>query len=273
MPSLRINAGKASSCGDAVRSARRVWRPGAALFLHTQRMGSSTIREQAPERAPSTASASVYWRRRFVTLLIGLAVLALVAWAFAGALGANAPVGNPAATLSVAGTMPPLRTASHGPAPGKPAAAAATGRDAGRTAGSVPSGSQGGIRPCPAGDVVLTLFSSQASYSTTQTPEFEVDVVSTANRICTFDIGAAHVLLQISDRSGQVWTSAECAEGQASLVTRLHRGVPTIVPIGWDDQRSSPGCPVPGPSAPDGPYTAVASDHAQRSNVLSFRIG
>jgi hypothetical protein len=213
----------------------------------------------------------LYWRRRCVALLIGLAVLALLAWAFAGALGGNAPAGNPAATVSVAGTLPPVQAAGHAPARGKPAAAAA----AGRNARSAPSGSQGGgIQPCPAGDVVLSLFSSQASYSTTQTPEFEVDVVSTAGRTCTFDIGAAHVLLQISGRSGPVWTSAQCAEGQASLVTRLHRGVPTIVPIAWNDQRSSPGCPVPGATAPAGTYTAMATDQAaQGSNVLSFRIG
>lgn len=120
---------------------------------------------------------------------------------------------------------------------------------------------------------MLSLFSSQASYPIRQTPEFEVDVVSTARQSCSFDIGAAHVLLKISSGPVRIWTSADCAEGEASLVTMLHRGVPTVVPITWNGQRSAPGCPVPGTAAARGSYTAVASDGQERSNAVVFRIG
>jgi hypothetical protein len=125
---------------------------------------------------------------------------------------------------------------------------------------------------CPAGDIVLSLFSSQANYSARQMPEFQVDVVSTDAQTCTLDIGAKHLWLRIFAGSVKVWTSAQCAEGEASLVTELHRGVPTVVPIGWNGQTSGTSCPGPATTVTRGNYTATASDGTQVSNTLTFRI-
>lgn len=240
------------------------------LTAPPRRPGSSS-RPALPGR-PVPVSASVYWRRRFFALLVGLAILALVAWAFAGALGGSSPAASPAATKSVS-SAPPSAAASAGsaaPAGSDAASSHPATSSPGRTAGS--SGHYG-PHPCAPYSVVLSLFSSQASYSLRQTPQFEVDVVSTQSRSCTFDIGAQHVLVRISAGSQLVWTSADCAEGQASLVTRLRRGVPTVVPIAWDGQHSSPGCPVPGVRAAAGTYTATASDSTGASNPIAFRIG
>ena len=207
-------------------------------------------------------SNSVYWRRRCVALMIVLSILALIVWVLAGALGGSAPAGSPAATRPVSGAP---ASASAGPSTqGAPAA--------GLPAAGKPAANYG-LQPCPAGDVVLSLFSSQASYSLRETPQFEVDVVSTASRSCAFNIGASHVLLQVSAGGKLIWTSADCAEGQASLVTTLHRGVPTVVPITWDGQHSSPGCPVPGAAAPAGTYSATARDGSLASNALTFSMG
>lgn len=219
---------------------------------------------------PAPLPPAVYWRRRCVALLIGLTVVTLVAWALKSAIGGFAPaVPSAAATSGVPGS------ASGAPAGGS--AAAGTTAPAGSTApagaGSPRTASHNLLRPCPAGDVVLSLFSSQASYTLTQTPQFEIDVVSTASGTCTFDIGARHVIVQITAAGRAVWSSADCAEGQASLVTRLRRGVPTIVPITWDGQHSSAGCPVPGSPAAAGTYTATASDGSATSNALTFRVG
>jgi hypothetical protein len=221
---------------------------------------------------PVPVSATVYWRRRFFALLVGLAILALVAWALAGALGGSSPAASPAATKSVS-SAPPNAVASAASSAPAGSNAASTQQTSGSPSRKAASSGHYGMRPCGPGSVVLSLFSSQASYSLRQTPQFEVDVVSTQNRSCTFDIGAQHVLLRISAGSQLVWTSANCAEGQASLVTRLRRGVPTVVPIAWDGQHSSPGCPVPGAAAPAGTYSATASDSAGPSNSVAFRIG
>lgn len=123
---------------------------------------------------------------------------------------------------------------------------------------------------CPANAVVLSLFPSQTSYSVTQEPQFSIDVVSTASQTCTFNIGSRHLWLEIKKGSQQVWSSAQCAEGDASMVTSLRRGVPTIVSMVWDGHASSPGCPVPGATTSAGNYTAVASDGMYSSNVVEF---
>ena len=248
--------------------------------------------------------AAIYWRRRIVTLVIGLSVLALVAWASAGKLGGSARSAGQAAAQTAGSTQPassPAPGALHRAvvpvgSPGPPRRAAGipsasptshtttTRRNTSRrtasrrttTRSTTTRGatrSRPGLRACPVHEVVLSLFSSQASYTIRQTPAFEVDVVSTASQTCTFDIGARHVLLKISAGSAPIWTSADCAEGQASLVTKLYRGIPTVVPIAWNGQRSSPGCPVPGSPAPARSYSALATDGPLASNPLTFRIG
>jgi hypothetical protein len=226
-------------------------------------MGMTTVRRDAPERPV----AATYWRRRFVALVIGLSLLALITWAVSGALGGSAPSPDSAATQQVHGTLPGSPPASPGTRRG-----GAAGRSGQPQAHHGASQGSGQLRPCPASEVVLSVFSSQASYSARQTPEFEVDVVSTASQSCTFDIGARHVWLRIMAGPVRVWSSAECAEGEASLVTELRRGIPTIVPIGWDEQMSGSGCPGPGTPAVSGSYSAVASDGASTSSALEFRI-
>jgi hypothetical protein len=223
-------------------------------------MGSNTLRH-----IQAVPPAALYWRRRLIALAAGMSVLALVAWAFGGALrGVGTGVAGPAHKAAQgAGSRPaPARAA-----PGQSGAASAAGT-------GVPIAARHRVRAtCPAADVVLSLFSSQASYSVRDAPEFEVDVVSTASRPCLFDIGSRRVILRVSEGTKRVWSSAECAEGEASLVTELQRGVPTVVPIGWDGQYSSPGCPVPGPAAGAGTYTAVASDGSTVSNAVAFTFG
>ena len=209
-----------------------------------------------------------YWRRRFVTLVLGLSVLAAVAWAFSGSRSspAAAPPASSARTLHGGGPSPAVTPAGHGAGLG-----AASTRNHSPAAHAKTAGT-GGVLPCPAGAVVISLFPGQASYSRRQTPQFEVDVVSTASQSCTFDIGSRHVQLAIASGRLRIWSSGDCAQGDTSLVTELRRGVPTVVPIGWKGQRSLPGCPVPGAGG-RGSYTAVASAGSLRSNAVVFRIG
>ena len=270
-------------------------------------MSTRTTRQPPSERAPSehayggygdggrwadeggrVAGASVYWRRRFIALVIGLAVLAVVAWALNGAIARPAPAANSSGTNSansanLGAALQPTTTTlpssaasqeSSNPAGGKaPAGAGGHSPTPGASASSHATKVHRGPSPCLSADVVLSLFSAQANYTARQTPEFSIDVVSTANRTCTFNIGASHLLLQVTQGSKTIWTSADCAEGQASLVTRLRRGVPTTVPITWDGRRSAAGCPVPGTAAKSGTYTATATDDKLSSNPVQFRLG
>jgi hypothetical protein len=268
-------------------------------------MSARTTRQPPSERAPagsaygryadgdrwaddagSGAGASVYWRRRFIALVVGLAVLAVVAWALNGAINGPAPASssgtNSANSTNTGVTNPP--TATDGPS-GAPSQGSTTGSGGKAVAGAVrhspspgpsashhPAAGQRGLSTCARADVVLSVFSAQANYSARQTPEFSIDVVSTAARTCTFNIGASRLVLQITQGSKKIWTSADCAEGRAQLATRLRRGVPTTVPITWDGQRSAPGCPLPGTAAKPGTYTAIATDGHLSSTSVQFRL-
>jgi hypothetical protein len=120
--------------------------------------------------------------------------------------------------------------------------------------------------------VVISLFASQVSYSAHAWPEFEVDVVSTGDKPCTFNVGATQLALVINAGGVRVWSSADCAHGRKSLVTDLFRGVPTVLPISWDRRTGSPGCELASSAVPAGIYTATASNGQLSSNTEIFRL-
>jgi hypothetical protein len=253
---------------------------------------------QRIQRIQRVPQAAVYWRRRFVALLIGLAVLALVAWAFSGAVGGSAvPAGaSGGSSQSGAGQQANGGTgrgsagqagtgqagtghggtghsgAGHGGTGGtgstashKAGAGAASGRHGKRTRVTRPM-------PCPSGDVVLSLFTSQENYTVGQMPQFDVNVVATADQTCTFNVGARHVALIIRAGSVRVWGSADCVQGAGNLVSDLQRGVPTVLPISWNRQASSPGCPNTSSQMRAGTYSAAVADGGLVSNSVTFRI-
>src|ERR1019366_2844194 len=88
------NPDKPPTCSD-VQISGPAGRPGPGCRrLHTARMGPKAFRDQAQQRAPRPAT---YWRRRFLTLVAGFGVLALVAWAFSGALAVTKTATSPPA--------------------------------------------------------------------------------------------------------------------------------------------------------------------------------
>jgi hypothetical protein len=208
---------------------------------------------------------AVYWRRRSLALLASLSVLIGVSWTVAWAVG----------SLSRSAARPNRSAAAsaHG---GYVARAA---EPAGLTQLGVPDATSArraapaALPSCPVAAITLSLTASRPDYSVRQLPEFDIGVVSSAGYSCNFDIGARHVLLQISAGAAQIWTSADCAEGLAAQLATLHRGVPHVMSMTWDDQYSAAGCPLPGRAAPAGSYTARATVGSAASNGVTFRIG
>jgi hypothetical protein len=125
---------------------------------------------------------------------------------------------------------------------------------------------------CTPGDVVITVFASQGSYAPGQPPEFDVDVVSTADGTCTFNIGPRYLALVITAGRKRVWGSADCAAAPGSLVTGLARGVPAVLAVDWDLQTSAPGCTAVPRQAAAGNYLATASGGGVTSNSVTFRL-
>jgi hypothetical protein len=251
-------------------------------------MGRSVPGDQQP-----AGQADIYWRRRVAALALGIAILALLAWTVNGAMGggkaarptaavtdlpgqAAHPAGSPGApspTAASTGTAAPAASASASAsaspkrAPTPTAAATRTRRPARPDKATTTAQ---GVRPCPAGDVVISLFAAQYSYGPHDVPQFEVDVVSTAPRLCTFNLGVKNVRLLIRSGSARVWGSADCARGAGPQVTKLAKGVPAVLRISWDRKTSVPGCRLPGRVAQPGTYTATAYSGQFRTQTMIF---
>ena len=275
--------------------------------MHTQVMGDNTFRYQEGERPAST-----YWRRRFFALVGGLAGFALLAWSVSGAIGGvsvispaanvvtghqHRPAGGGARPAGPAPAKVPQHSATPSPQPSgsvsqhhasprpaskatrparrkgparpkRPAAPGGSARPAPRRHGST----HGSPRACARSSIVISLFASQVSYPAHKRPVFDVDVVSTGGKTCTFNVGAASLALVIKAGRVRVWSSADCLQGRKSLLTDLVKGVPTMLSFGWDRRTSSPGCKLASSAVPAGIYSATAVSGKIISNREIFRI-
>lgn len=243
------------------------WR-GAAV--EPEQAGGSPLPSAPAASPPWNPQAAVYWRRRIVALMIGLAILTLIVWAFTGAIGGggSGPAAGAGPERQAGGQQQELGGGQHGAGPGAVTSSqATTAHKHGHTARA------GQPASCRHGSVVLSLFTAQESYGTGQLPQFSVNVVGTGRQTCTFNVGASHVALIIRSGSVRVWNSADCVQGAGELVTDLQRGVPTVLPISWNRRESSPGCAGAASRMPAGTYTATAADGWLTSNTVSFRIG
>ena len=118
---------------------------------------------------------------------------------------------------------------------------------------------------------MLSLFTTKYHYLAHQAPRFQLDVVSTAARPCSFDVGAKHVQLVIkAGGERRVWDSADCVRSAGQRMERLTRGVPAVLRISWDRKTSAAGCRAPGQAAQPGTYTATARSGPLRSQSLIF---
>jgi hypothetical protein len=240
----------------------------------------------------SGRAPDVYWRRRVFVLVAAIGVLVLIAWTLNGALGGAGNARQAAdtthtgqhghhvmAAAAATSAAPPTPAATATP---QPTATASPQRDQAKHsqakhgpqhAGHAAAG-KGSAGACPRGSVVLSLFTPKYHYAGRQPPRFEVDVVSTAARPCSFNVGAKYV--QVVIRAGgerRVWGSADCVQSAGSRMERLTRGVPAVLRISWDRKTSAPGCRAPGQAAQSGTYTATARSGPLHSQSLIFVLG
>ena len=120
--------------------------------------------------------------------------------------------------------------------------------------------------------MVLSLFTSRTYYYAGQHPSFGVYAVSTASRVCSFDVSPAklHVLVMSSGRV--IWDSADCTRGEPNRVAGLRRGIPAQQSFTWNRTISLPGCVTLASSARPGTYQVQARDATVASPVRTFRL-
>jgi hypothetical protein len=246
-----------------------------------------------------------YWRRRVITLAVGLGLLGVLAWAFSGGSGKSPnPVAQPSQTTSIlpaaaySGAPAPSPTAtSSGLAakaiPGLPtasptASASASSRSAAskktRTSGRGKSGTSAapavtsGSDREPNGDcspsaVVLSLFTSKAEYYGGQDPEFGLYAVSTGAQSCAFEMGPSKLNVVVMSAGRVIWESSDCAKGDSSRTAELSRGVPVQESVSWNRSITLPGCITLASSARPGTYQVQARTADVASPVRTFKIG
>lgn len=119
---------------------------------------------------------------------------------------------------------------------------------------------------------MLSLFLNQASFGPGQRPEFDLNVVSTQQANCSFNVGPRRLALVITRGPARIWSSADCVTGSGQLVTALSRGVPTVLTVDWNRVISQVGCASRRRGAPPGLYTAYAVEGALASAPVTFRL-
>lgn len=241
------------------------------------------------------ADPNAYWRRRCIVLLGALAVLAGLAWLFTGGgpapsaarpVAAHSPAaalrsgdGLPSAAFGSAwpGNEPTLATpvtatpsATVQPNPSQSRSGASSSPAASASAAS-PSVAGGGAR-CAPGDIVLSLFTSKASYGRGAWPQFDVYAVSTDASPCLMTYGAGAVRVVVTWHGRVVWDSAACGPPAAKTV-QFQLGVPQMLLVRWNRQAAAPsGCAGTLSSGASGTFDAVALAAGQSSQVRTFKL-
>jgi hypothetical protein len=245
----------------------------------------------------SGRAPDVYWRRRVFALTGAIGALVLIAWTINGALGGAGNAQQAADTthaghhhhsgLAAAATTPPAVPAAKATATPTPTpTATATPRPTGsagakhnqarhsRNQAKQDAAGKGSAGACPRGAVVLSLFTTKYHYPGHQVPRFQLDVVSTAARPCSFDVGAKNVQLVIKvGGERRVWDSAACLGSRGHRMVQLTRGVPVVLQVSWDRKTAGASCGQPGPAAQPGTYTAIARSGRMHSQSLIFVLG
>lgn len=123
---------------------------------------------------------------------------------------------------------------------------------------------------CPAGSVVMTLFSVRPSYPAGEQPVFDVYAVSTSAVGCEFRFGPGAVRVLVSQHGRTVWDSAVCHPA-AVQPERLVRGVPVQMSVSWN-RNAGYGCRGWLPARAAGRFTAIARTATQSTPATTFEL-
>jgi hypothetical protein len=204
--------------------------------------------------------ADAYWRRRVYVLAGGITAIGLMAWACSGPdhKKSTAQVRNAAATMTpLQVTVSPVAT------PATPAATVTVTL----TPSGVPLAQPRSGDPCDDVDIVVGLAPTKDVYQDKEHPRFRLSVVNTGRRACTFDVGAKALQLRITSGADPVWSSDRCADGPASDLQLLRRGIPYITDVDWDRTRCG------GDSrARSGTYVVTAKGRGFRTQSQVFHL-
>jgi hypothetical protein len=253
--------------------------------------------DTSDEGAWDLTDHGAYWRRRFFILCAGVVALGICAWLLPGARQGHGISAAARDSSAAAGTRQSLPPAAYGPAWSSPTPSPSPSpadsaklaektkrlqkigtsyhpRPAGSTASSTGASTKDrkAGKACAPGEIVLSLFTSQASYDQRARPRFSVYAVSTAASDCTLTYGPGAVRVIVTSKGHVVWKSAACRHPAAKPV-RFTLGVPQLLTVTWDRKAAGPaGCAGTLPAGFTGTLRAVVMSHGQSSPARTFRI-
>lgn len=219
-----------------------------------------------------------------LTVLPALGVLAAVAWPLlhqggdgrddgaggdrTGAVTSSAP-GTPGPSTSGPGAA----SASRTPTPSG-GSASSTGKKAATDDGAETGGPDGSLLPSCAGKAVsLTLRSAANSYAPDEDPTLEITVRNSGGVDCSVDLGPGKTVVTITaaGEDGAGYSSADCPDGDGSLLVLVRAGGSATGTLEWDRRFGSPGCGASaGARAAPGTYLAEAKAPGLPKATTSF---
>ncbi|QDE35972.1 hypothetical protein FIV50_14950 [Microbacterium foliorum] len=176
-------------------------------------------------------SAAVYRRRRLVTLVAAILLVAVVGvavWLLLARPWANAAEVTPSPSASASDSPTPDPTAGESPAAESPSPES--------SAEETP-----GIVACEARDVEVAAVTDADTYDPGVLPQLSISLTNRGSTDCAIDVGSTTQRLTVSSGSDVWWTSTDCQENSSSMVATLTAGatVTSKVPVTWDRTRSS----------------------------------
>jgi len=234
--------------------------------------------------------ASVYWRRRIVTMVAAVVGVLLLLRACGSDqppdLGIPAaatqtpvplvstytPAPTPAGASGAAGgtTETPGRQAA-GPAAAGPAVtrAGTTGTAAADGSGDATAAATAAGEPkptwCPRQDIEVTVRTDAKRYAPKEKPKLFISVANRGQAACLLDVGSKALTLIVKSGSDRIWSSDDCQGPGQSDVRLLQPGKPFVAGAQWGRLRSEPGCPKGQPAAKPGTYLLTGSANGIQS--------
>lgn len=176
-------------------------------------------------------SAAVYRRRRLVTLVAAILLVAVIGaavWLLLARPWASAAEATPSPSASASGSPSPDATTSEPPAAESPSPEP--------SADETP-----GIVACEAKDVEVAAVTDADSYDPGVLPQLSISLTNRGSTDCAIDVGSTTQRMTVSSGTDVWWTSTDCQENPSSMVATLTAGatVTSKVPVTWDRTRSS----------------------------------
>lgn len=176
-------------------------------------------------------SAAVYRRRRLVTLVAAILLVAVIGaavWLLLARPWASAAEATPSPSASASGSPSPDATTSESPAAESPSPEPTADETS-------------GIVACEAKDVEVAAVTDADSYDPGVLPQLSISLTNRGSTDCAIDVGSTTQRMTVSSGTDVWWTSTDCQENPSSMVATLTAGatVTSKVPVTWDRTRSS----------------------------------